>query len=251
MRDDEEFLTIRQFANKVHYSERQIRQGCIDGKINASKAIGRKWLIPVTELYRFERNLGVEATKKSGAEIELQARGKIRDIEIFQKANEFLDESKFREIIEFLQNTCFRYSQMTRIERFLGFFDSESNQYFNPELRLASFEFGVKLRELFTFMEIYSVEYLWFRKHLGNKWDLFENRPGESDASYFKPNRIDEFYLLVPAPETYQFWAELKKEYDESSPRYMEWRLGLNSLVDGCATNYSKYRAAVRDNLAM
>jgi len=53
MPEDEEFLTIREFASKVHYGERQIRQKCIDGEIVANKSIGRKWLISVAELEKF------------------------------------------------------------------------------------------------------------------------------------------------------------------------------------------------------
>jgi len=53
MHKDVEFLTIQEFASKVHYGERQIRQKCIDGKIKASKSLGRKWLIPSTELGQF------------------------------------------------------------------------------------------------------------------------------------------------------------------------------------------------------
>ena len=48
MRD---FFTIKEFAEASHYSERWVRQMCIDRKIKADK-IGdaRKWLIPASEL---------------------------------------------------------------------------------------------------------------------------------------------------------------------------------------------------------
>jgi len=49
------FLTIKEFAQMVHYSERQIRQMCIDGKISAQKldSKSRKWLIPYDEVTSF------------------------------------------------------------------------------------------------------------------------------------------------------------------------------------------------------
>lgn len=55
MTENETLLTITKFAVKVHYSERQIRQMCIDGKIKAQKLnVGsRKWLIPESELNKF------------------------------------------------------------------------------------------------------------------------------------------------------------------------------------------------------
>ena len=47
----DDYLDIRQFAKLTHYSERQIRQKVIDGKIKATKLkSGRKWLIPRSEL---------------------------------------------------------------------------------------------------------------------------------------------------------------------------------------------------------
>jgi excisionase family DNA binding protein len=58
-----EFLTIKEFAKEVNYSERQIRQYCIEGKINATKLgnSGRKWLISSGEIKRFKSGASVEA----------------------------------------------------------------------------------------------------------------------------------------------------------------------------------------------
>lgn len=55
MTEGENFLTIKEFAHKVNYSERQIRQMCIDGKVKAQKlnTKSRKWLIPESELNKF------------------------------------------------------------------------------------------------------------------------------------------------------------------------------------------------------
>jgi len=56
MSENKDFLPLKEFANKVHYSERSIRQMCIDGKIRAYK-LGhgsRKWLIPESEISRLQ-----------------------------------------------------------------------------------------------------------------------------------------------------------------------------------------------------
>lgn len=55
---DKEFYTIREAAKKLCYSERHLRQLCIDGKIGASKIDGgRKWLIPLTVIQRFNDDI--------------------------------------------------------------------------------------------------------------------------------------------------------------------------------------------------
>lgn len=55
MTDGEDFLTIKEFAHRVNYSERRIRQFCKDEKIKAQKLTtgSRKWLIPKSELKKF------------------------------------------------------------------------------------------------------------------------------------------------------------------------------------------------------
>jgi excisionase family DNA binding protein len=55
MTEGENFLTIKELAYKVNYTERQIRQFCKDGKIKAQKLTtgSRKWLIPKSELNKF------------------------------------------------------------------------------------------------------------------------------------------------------------------------------------------------------
>ncbi|MBI4187927.1 MAG: helix-turn-helix domain-containing protein [Chloroflexi bacterium] len=53
---DKEILTLKDFAKEIHYSERSVRQMCIDGRIEAQKidADARKWLIPAVELERLK-----------------------------------------------------------------------------------------------------------------------------------------------------------------------------------------------------
>ena len=52
--EDKKFYSIEEFAPLIHYSERQVRQWCIDGKIIASKiGTGRKWLIAAGELRKY------------------------------------------------------------------------------------------------------------------------------------------------------------------------------------------------------
>ena len=48
------FYNVKESADLIGYSERQVRQFCIDGKIKAQKvASGCKWLIPASELDKF------------------------------------------------------------------------------------------------------------------------------------------------------------------------------------------------------
>jgi len=53
MTNREKFLTVKEFAKVTNYSERTVRQWCIDGKIEAHKPTGgRKWQIPEREISR-------------------------------------------------------------------------------------------------------------------------------------------------------------------------------------------------------
>lgn len=45
------FYNVKEFADLIGYSERQVRQFCIDGKIKAQKVdSGCKWIVPANEL---------------------------------------------------------------------------------------------------------------------------------------------------------------------------------------------------------
>lgn len=194
-----------------------------------------------------------EVVAKTGANLEEseQPAARARDSEIFKKSDDILSEAMFRGIIEFLRNTCFRDSQMTRLDRFLGFFESETNLYIDIGLRHTCYKLCIELKKLFFLMEIHSIEYLSCKKNLGNKWDRFENALPEANESYIKANGLDEFYLLLPHPEVMQCWELMSKDHGESSEQYIEWKQGLIDLLNDCSRNYSEYRASVRDRLAL
>lgn len=62
---DKKLLSIKEFAREANYSERRIRQMCIDGKIQAERLIDRgKWLIPTSELERLETSIKIDAKTK-------------------------------------------------------------------------------------------------------------------------------------------------------------------------------------------
>jgi hypothetical protein len=65
---NEKLLTLKEFASKIFYSERWVRQMCIDGKIEAHKITddARKWLIPASELKKLKA--GSNSTGKPGKE---------------------------------------------------------------------------------------------------------------------------------------------------------------------------------------
>ena len=53
---NKQFYSIKEFARKINYSERQVRQWCSDGDIKAWKVSdGRKWLIPKSVLKEFPK----------------------------------------------------------------------------------------------------------------------------------------------------------------------------------------------------
>jgi|GEM_PF-5151702 len=56
---DEKVYTIKEAAKKVRYSERQLREKCIEGKMPDAYKIpaGRKWLIPEHSIKAFNKNL--------------------------------------------------------------------------------------------------------------------------------------------------------------------------------------------------
>ena len=89
-----ELLTIKEFAQQVHYSERSIRQMCEDGKINAKKlgSGGGKWLIPVSELERLKS--GGESSGESMRDEKLHKR-QIR--KVAQKLAESINLPSYRD----------------------------------------------------------------------------------------------------------------------------------------------------------
>lgn len=69
---DEKVYTIKVAAQKINYSERHLRQLCIDGKIPGAYKIpdGRKWLIPSQCIEALEKKLGV---KNKPTEVRIKA----------------------------------------------------------------------------------------------------------------------------------------------------------------------------------
>lgn len=64
---DEKVYTIKNAAQKVKYSERQLRQKCIEGKMPDAYKIpaGRKWLIPEHSIKAFSKNLEAQSIIKT------------------------------------------------------------------------------------------------------------------------------------------------------------------------------------------
>lgn len=59
MAKGDKLLDIRQFADRTNYSERQIRQFCLDGKIAGAQKLpgGRKWLIPESAILASDKDV--------------------------------------------------------------------------------------------------------------------------------------------------------------------------------------------------
>ena len=64
----EKMLDVTQFARKSYYSERRIRQLCIDGKIPGARKLtsgSRKWLIPESALQKLPEGTGQALQKEN------------------------------------------------------------------------------------------------------------------------------------------------------------------------------------------
>ena len=191
-----------------------------------------------------------------------QNTGKLRDCEVFNKSNQIISESIFRNIIQFLCNTCIRKSQMNRIFEFINFFDMEANKYIDIHLKHSCYQLCVKLQKLFDLIEISNVEYLWYLRlieegKIEDKWHHFDAMPvDESDEEYlhFPDSGIrgeEELYLLLPNPSAYLFFDVRFPEpgFPQSDSRYGDWKQELDKLITDCDSSYSAYRSSVKDIL--
>jgi len=55
MTEGKKFLTVKEFALKTNYTERQIRQYCVEGRIEGAEKFddkARKWLIPESSVIK-------------------------------------------------------------------------------------------------------------------------------------------------------------------------------------------------------
>ena len=194
-----------------------------------------------------------------------------RDVVIFKKSDEIIDHEQFQKLIKFLYRLCFTKSQMNRIDYFIGFFDSEVNKYIDISLRYSNYKLIVKLKELFSFLEEYSVEYLWYGRLIEEgklKGDytrtwrhldtLVQKQP---DDDYLSTYDREEYYLLLPNPEAYCYFEihyqntditeyhYPKGDFPESSPDWVAWYENLKFLILECKSAYDEYRSNVRDLL--
>ena len=199
--------------------------------------------------------------KDTSSEI-VESSSKQRDSDIFNKTDKIINETKFREIIEFLHNTCLRKSQMNRIFEFINFFNLEANKYIDIRLKYSCSQFCAVLQKLFDYIEIYNVEYLWYLRliqegKIKDKWHHFDVMPqDESDEEYlYYPDSgirgIEELYLLLHKPATYLFFDIQFPEsgFPESDSSYVDWKQELDKLIADCDSSYSEYRSSIRDIL--
>jgi excisionase family DNA binding protein len=165
MYKNEEFLTIREFANRVHYGERQIRQKCIDGKIKASKSLGRKWLIPSTELENFGSNPNRESDDHDAEREDNISSSKFSqlpakdirksDLITFRESNVLLSE---KWLINFLDDVdskrSYLLSQTDCVLNFIKYFRYESNQYVGKDRQKECRDLCKVLQDLYEFLAV-------------------------------------------------------------------------------------------------
>lgn len=72
---DEKVYTIKGAAQKINYSERHLRQLCIDDKVPGAYKIadGRKWLIPEHAIEALKKNQGSESVAKVQQDVPIAA----------------------------------------------------------------------------------------------------------------------------------------------------------------------------------
>ncbi len=247
----EEFLDIEEFARKTHYSVRQIRQYCIDGKIKGASKLtddARKWLIPASALQQKlepQTDLKMQETR-------------IHDREIFENSDKILNESAFENIFEFLSRNSSLRSHQYKLFKFLKYFKMESNKYGDWHLNYVCQELCNNLKELLSYIENDSVErnlvlsfYDKYRENsIENEYTRFLNKLCADTSDLHSPE-LDELYLIMSDESV--MWLDLHNQPELSdnfnSEHSWEFQMELSQLVDNARSAHKTYRAAVRETL--
>ncbi|MFC1875403.1 helix-turn-helix domain-containing protein, partial [Chloroflexota bacterium] len=112
-------MGIKEFARAAHYSERQIRQYCLDGKIKGAMKLSgsaRKWLIPASALQK----LAEKNSHSPQKEIDHSSASEIKSVKIKRiKQNILKNMVRLRtgeEIVNLVSNIYALYSNHDHLE---------------------------------------------------------------------------------------------------------------------------------------
>ena len=246
----EKMLSIKDFALLSNYSERLIRQYCLEGKIEGAQKLSdksRKWLIPQSALEKFRSTPVASPTSKP------------HDLEIFEKSDTILKERDFENLFDFLKRNSILNSQLTSLLNFLEFFKLESNKYADWHLNALCLELCHSLFKLSEFIQVNSIEKMYLNiffekqaKKAKNKHpypilkNILDNSPMENDDE----SPIDELYLVLDERSPQQIMVpEIPDIFNNES--YLELQREYDDLIATAEAQYKEYRSAIRQTLSI
>jgi len=156
----EKYLTVKQFADLIHYSERRVRQMIKAEKIAAHRIPGRrKLLIPMGEfdILKKETEKGFRAELLSakiiqGQDIELT---RSYDRERFAASDRIMNERDLAHLLGTLQHEhSYAISDFQKVLRWVSFFNLKSNDYYDQEIRQICCELNDSINELIITMRL-------------------------------------------------------------------------------------------------
>jgi len=255
MSKGKDYYTVKEFAELLGYSTDRVYEWVRSGYVKSYEKPSPHsiWRIPKAELDRLKN---IELDKPSRREIVSEMKEqKDRDREIFNKSDQIISERYFKNMLEFLRNTCIGKSHMRRTEYFTQFYEAEVNKYINMGLKYLCYKLCKSFEELLDFWEEYSVEYIWYWRlieagKLEDKWHSFEVALEDESNTLYLKNERDELYLLLPNPDAFLYKDQFPKPgFPQSYPTYPNWKQELDKIITKCDNSYSEYRASVRDIL--
>jgi len=156
----EKYLTVKQFAGLIHYSERRVRQMIKAEKIVAHRIPSRrKLLIPIGEfdILKKEAEKGFRAELLSakitqGQDVELT---RPYDRERFAASDRIMNERDLAHLLGTLQHEhSYAISDFQKVLRWVSFFNLKSNDYYDQEIRQLCSEFNDSIKELIITMRL-------------------------------------------------------------------------------------------------
>ncbi|MFZ2036993.1 MAG: hypothetical protein WAU62_08780 [Dehalococcoidales bacterium] len=247
----EKMLSIKDFALLSNYSERLIRQYCLEGKIEGAQKLSdksRKWLIPQSALEKF---------KSAPAFPSLSL--KSHEAGIFEKSDNVLNEPAFEKLFDTLKRNSIFNSQLTALVRFLEFFEKEGNKYTDWHLNYLCLQLCQSLFKLSEFIQVNSIEKIYLNiffekqtKKTKNKhpYPVLKNILDNTPIENYDESPIDDLYLVLDERSHQQIMVpEIPDIFNNES--YLEWQREYDDLIATAKAQYKEYRSAIRQTLSI
>ena len=247
----EKMLSIKDFALLSNYSERLIRQYCLEGKIDGAQKLSdksRKWLIPQTALEKLKSAPGSPSPAL-----------KSHDAVIFEKSDNVLNEPAFEKLFDTLKRNSIFNSQLTSLVRFLEFFEKEGNKYNDWHLNYLCLQLCQSFLKLSEFIQINSIEKMYLNiffekrtKKAKNKFPylILKNILDNSPMENYDESPTDELYLVLDERSHQQIMVpEIPHIFNNES--YLEWQREFDDWISIAKTQYKEYRSTIRQTLSL